>query len=201
MKKILLSIFVFSSIINAQLSEQIIDDLQKKFAEIYDFEADFTQQLEINGVEQDQLNGKFYYGGSNKFRVEIINKLIISDGEAIWNIDKNQNKIIINRLEDNPSFFSIENFVYDFPEASEIKIMEVGEDGKVVELKSKEEYKSFERIVLTINNENLIDKFVLFDGRGTRVEVDLKNINVNNDLDPKLFDFKIKDGMKVIDLR
>ena len=97
--------------------KDLLDSVQKKYKSINDLSADFKQSL----GGKASINGKIYYSKGNKFRLELKNSTIISDGTVLWNYNKGQKKVVINNASaSDPSFFTIENFLYDYPSKSSV---------------------------------------------------------------------------------
>ncbi|HSP86830.1 MAG TPA: outer membrane lipoprotein carrier protein LolA, partial [Ignavibacteriaceae bacterium] len=112
--------------------EKILKALQNKFETINDLTVDIIQKA--GGKEI--LSGKLSFKKENKYNLDLKNILIISDGISIWNFNKKENKVIINNVdESDPSFFSFNTFVYDYPSQC---IITSEQNGEVLILTPKE---------------------------------------------------------------
>ena len=103
------------SVLAQDKGKDFLDAVQKKYKSINDFSADFKQST--NG--KVSLNGKIFFSKGNKLRLELKNSTIISDGNTIWNYNKGQKKVVINNVSaSDPSSFSIDKFLNDYPSKS-----------------------------------------------------------------------------------
>jgi outer membrane lipoprotein carrier protein len=196
MKRIIL-IFLFLIInIAAQDSDQRLKTLQDTFEKVNDLSVDVIQK---SGGEE-VLSGKLFYKKQNRFYLDLKNNLIVSDGSSIWNYNKKQNKVIINTVdESDPSFFSFNSFVYDYPSKCNITS---GQNGNVLVLIPKTGSDlNFNSAKLRINNENLPDKIILEGSAAGEVEIIFSNYNINRKLSDSKFQFTPPEGSSVIDLR
>jgi outer membrane lipoprotein-sorting protein len=69
--------------------DQTLKNVKDKFSTIKDFSAELKQ-----GGKNQVFNGTIYYKKQNKFRIELKNMSIISDGSTIWNYNKKDNKVV-----------------------------------------------------------------------------------------------------------
>ena len=111
---ILISILAFSAIAQDK-GKDLLDSVQKKYKSLTDLSADFKQSMN----EKSSLKGKIFYSRGNKLRLELKNSTIISDGTILWNYNKGQKKVVINNASgSDPSFFTTDKFLYDYPSKS-----------------------------------------------------------------------------------
>ena len=176
--------------------EKILKALQNKFETINDLTVDIIQKA--GGKEI--LSGKLSFKKENKYNLDLKNILIISDGISIWNFNKKENKVIINNVdESDPSFFSFNTFVYDYPSQC---IITSEQNGEVLVLTPKENSDlNFSKARLWINKENLITK-IIFEGTGSGdSEVVFANYKLNKNITDSKFKFSPPEGSTIIDLR
>ena len=130
MKRLLIIILFFtSSLISAQSGNDALKKIQNKFNLLTDFSATFSQVvLDENGKTNVKLNGSFYYKRKNKFVVELKNQSIVSNAELIWNYDKRQKRVVISYFEDDPTSFSLEKYIFDYPKLCRIKLIKNGNE-------------------------------------------------------------------------
>ena len=76
-------------------NDNIVNKLQETFDNISYMQADFSQISESN----NSISGKFYFAKENKYRIELPNNIIISDGQSIWNHDIKTKKVIISNID------------------------------------------------------------------------------------------------------
>lgn len=201
MKRILLRafylLFFIPLCINAQ-DVNYLGSLQKKFDSIESLSANFAQYT--NGKKN--FEGKFLFKKENKFRLELKNITLVSDGETNWNYNKKLDKVIISNYDENdPSAFSLKKLIYDYP--AKCAVTELSESGThVIEFKPKPGSEiNAQLIKLWLNNENLVMKVLIKANSGSDLEFRFSNYKINPGLTDSEFSFNPPQGTKVIDIR
>ncbi len=199
-KIILASIFILASFnpsIAQENASEILKTLQNKYDSINDLSAQLTQSIN----QKVNLKGKVYYKKENNLRFEFDNVLIISDGETFWNYNKKQDKVIITNYENEGNkILSIRQIIFEYPEDCELKAFE-GEGKKGLELIPKDDTFSFNSVKLLIDSEYLITKVLIDDPATGKIQIDLSDYQLNNNLPESYFSFTPSEGSQVIDLR
>jgi outer membrane lipoprotein-sorting protein len=194
----LIFLFLITISFAGDKEEKLLHSLQERFETINDLTVDIAQ--EINSKEI--FSGKLSYKKENKFYLDLKNILVVSNGSILWNYNKNQNKIIINEVDKtDPSFFSFNRMVYDYPSECTITF-EKGDESDILIFVPKEKSNlSFNEAKLWINKDYLISKITL-NGRGSGdVEVVFSNYNLNQGLEDSKFTLVPPEGSTVIDFR
>ena len=194
-KSFLIFLFVFTTII-AQEPDEKLKSLQNKFETINDLTVDVIQKS--GGAEV--LSGKLSYKKNNKINLDLKNNLIVSDGVSIWNFNKKEKKVIINNVdESDPSFFSFNTFVYEYPSKCNITSEQ---NGEVLVLTPKANSDlNFVKAQLWINQDNLVSKVTLEGTGAGSTEVIFLNYKLNQDITDSQFKFIPPEGSSIIDLR
>ncbi|MCX6152126.1 MAG: outer membrane lipoprotein chaperone LolA [Ignavibacteriales bacterium] len=202
----LILILMMPAVLLCQNGNQVLKNLQTKFESITNFSSEFSQSSRFADSKKPiTYLGKFFFEKENKYRIELKNSEIISDGKTIWNYNKAAKKVILGNAEDNSSSFSLKNIVYEYPSQSNVEY--VGKetmDGKsceVIRLTPKERKKSFEAIKIWVDDSNLIKKVEISDNNGATLEFELSNIKLNQKISNDKFNFSPTKGIEVIDLR
>jgi outer membrane lipoprotein carrier protein len=206
MKTIILIILFFGvGQVSAQSANNAIKKLQNKFNSINNFTADFSQNIfSLKGTGQGRGSGKFSYKKKNKFIVELKNQSIISDGVNIWNYDKKFNRVVISYLEDDPTSFSLEKFIFDYPSLCRTKLVKdnpvhVGEE--LIVLTPKDNDLQFKEVRIWKSSDDLISRMELVDLGDMKYAFSFTELKPNQDLSDQNFTFNPPKGIKVIDLR
>jgi chaperone LolA len=195
LKSIVVILFLFVANLNAQSS--LLKTVQSKFNSFEDLTANFSQSS--NG--KILLAGKFYYKKDNKFRLELKNILIISNGVTTWNYNKKNNKVIIsNYVESDPSMFSMNTLINVYPSKCTVK---EGDDRelKTLILTPNKSDLNFKEIELWINENNLIEKIKIIDLNNQTSIIEFTDYKSNQKTADSKFVFTSPEGAKVIDLR
>lgn len=189
-------VFSISAIHSQDYGEQYLKALQTKFNSIQDFTADINQF--ING--KSAISGKLFFKKANNFRAEFENTLLISDGVTAWNHNKKENKVIITDYEEDESLFSINFLIYQFPSQSDLYGEQEGNFRKLV-LTPKSKSSNLGQVTLWINNNDLIEKINTNDPASGLIEINFKNIKINQNLPSSNFQYIPPQGSRIIDLR
>jgi chaperone LolA len=194
---ILISILVFS--VSAQdKGKNFLDSVQIKYKSITDLSADFKQS--ISG--KTSINGKIYYSKGNKFRLELKNSTIISNGITLWNYNKGQNKVVINNASgSDPSSFTIEKFLYDYPSKSSVTLEKENNQNVLVLVPQNDSKMNFKKTKILVNQEYLIIQVNVENLSGTITTFQFSNYKLNQNITESRFSFSPPEGTSVIDLR
>ncbi len=202
LKQYFLTLLIFSFVIIApgfsqQKPDDVLKALQDKFDSINDLQANISQSID----GKQNLIGKLLYKKENKLRFELINHLIVSNGETSWNYSKKENKVIISTVNDeSEGIFSINKLVYEYPSQCELSLEdEAGQ--KALTLIPSSTSLSFNYLKLYVNSDNLISKVLLSEGAGSLSLVNISDYVLNKNLPDSKFNFTSPEGCKVIDLR
>lgn len=203
--KFLLFIFLTTSLVYTQSAGDLIRRLQNKFNSINNFTANFSQNYSnVEGQNQGKSFGKFSYKRKNKFVVDLKNQLIISDGQTIWNSDKRFNRVVISNLADDPTSFSLERFVFDYPRLCKSKVVKddaVAKGDEYIELTPKDQDMEFKYVKIWLAADGMISKLEVLDLGDVRYAFQFTDLKVNQELPDSLFTFEPPKGIKIIDLR
>jgi len=195
--KYLFIIFLTTALSFGQTSNKTVEKLQKKFDSLTNFQADFIQ-LSNN---EEGLKGRFYFAQKEKYRIELTNNTIISDGTTIWNLDKNREKVIISNIEDDPLSFSLREYIFNYPEKCTVTEKELQNGKTLVTLKALNTDLNFETADLYVTSDNLISKIEVKDFNDNTFGFVFNNTEVNKNISNSLFEFNENGDYKIIDLR
>ncbi len=199
------SILFFSTAINlnAQNGNDVLKKIQDKFKSINNFSADFIQTIsDPEGQQNGKLSGKFFYKRKNKFAVELKNSSIISDGITVWNYDSRSKRVIISNFRDEPTSFSLERYIFDYPTLCKIKYggSDKGSE-EIIELVPKENYIDFKSAKIWKSSDNMISRMEIIDLADVKYVFQLSSVKIDQDIKDSKFSFATPKGIKIIDLR
>ena len=194
---ILISILAFSTIAQDK-GKDLLDSVQKKYKSLTDLSADFKQAL----GGKASITGKIYYAKGNKFRLELKNSTIISDGTVLWNYNKGQKKVVINNASgSDPSLFTTDKFLYDYPSKSGVTMEKEDNQDVLVLVPQKESNLNFKKAKILVNQDYLIIRISVENLSGNNMNLQFSNYNLNRNLPESLFTFSPPEGTNIIDLR
>ncbi|MCX7798323.1 MAG: outer membrane lipoprotein chaperone LolA [Melioribacter sp.] len=195
-----LILFLISyQILLAQSGTEILKKIQNKFNSINDFTANFVQ-TNCNSTSKT-LNGKILYKKKNKFIVELKNQTVISNGEIVWNYNHKQKQVIISYFSDEPSTYSIEKFIYNYPELCNIKLYKNIDNDEAVELIPKEGMLDIKSLKIWKDKDYLIRKLEIVDLDNQCFVIEFNNYQLNQNIPDSKFTFNPPKGIRIIDLR
>lgn len=194
----LIAVLFLASGLYAQQGERLLKDVQDSFSRINDMTASFSQYSGSNG------QGKLFYKKGNKYRIEMKNVTIASDGETVWNYNKKNNKVVVNDVRDENSPFSLENIIINYPKKSTAESAGSekidGVDYSVLKLNSKND-RRFKTAKIWFERNNFIRKVEVTDASGTKYGFQLSDVQINKNVSSDKFSFQIPEGTDVVDLR
>ena len=203
--KLIIFLFFTSSLIFAQSANDVLKKIQNKFNSINNFTASFAQNyFTYQGNDAGKTYGKFSYKKKNKFIVELKSQLIISDGQTVWNNDKRFNRVVISNFSDDPTSFSLEQFIFDYPPLCKnqlIKDESVGKGEFLIELTPKDQDLQFNAVKIWTTADGMVTKFEIVDRGEMKYAFQFSDVKINQDLPDTKFTFTIPKGIKIIDLR
>jgi chaperone LolA len=205
MKKILLIITLIASCMMAQSGSAILKKVQNKFKTLQNFTAEFAQEINsANGSNSSKLSGTFYYKRKNKFIVELKNQTITCDGKVVWNYDSRFKRVVISSLANDPTSFSLEKFIFDYPSLCKIKYVKdasISSGEKIIELDPDDQSLQFKWVKIWVSSEGLISKMEVEDRGDISYRFQFSEFRLNQDLPDLKFTYYPPKGTKIIDLR
>ncbi|MFO7448210.1 MAG: outer membrane lipoprotein carrier protein LolA [Ignavibacteriaceae bacterium] len=195
----LLVLFSFLTVLNAQDSgNQLLKSVQDKFNSVEDLSADVKQV--VNG--KTSFSGKVYFKKDNKFRVELKNSTLISDGSTTWNYSKNDKKVVIDLFDtSNPSALSINTIINEYPAKSNVITTSENGQSVLVLTPKNDSGRSFNEVKLWVNKDNLVEKVTVAQTSGKTMNIEITNYKLNQNIPDSQFSFNPPQGTTVIDLR
>ena len=203
-KKIFIMILFLGQILYAQSGSSVIKNLQAKFNKISNLTADFSQDIvDLSGKKEMTIHGKFLYEKGNKFRVELKNILIVSDGKTLWNYNKKFNQVVIKKLNGDDSNFMLQKFIFDYPKKCNVKLVKNNslKNGYSVILTPRNKKFQFKSIQIWTNKTYMVKKISIKNYNNVTINIQFDHISLNNSLNNELFHFIPPEGSKIIDFR
>lgn len=216
MKKIILVILglLFTSTAGYSVQNEsidvVVDKIQKKYEEIEDFHADFTQEATVKALNTVQKSdGEVWFKKPGKMRwnyYEPYKDQIVSDGRTLWFYNEEEKQVIespLNQVSDTESTSTLLSGLGKIKDLYKTSFTESGEfeaDGSyLIDLRPKEEGEDYNKVTLAINKSTMmVNTLYLYDPFGNLTKVLLKNVEVDKGVSDSLFDFKAPSGVEII---
>lgn len=179
-----------------QSAQLELEKLQNKFQSVQNFSAEF-QQISNSFGDKIQQKGKFYYAKGNKFKIEFGSQTICSNGKTIWNFNSTENRVVINNLDEQPGIFSIDQYIMEFSNFCDLGKIQDG-----IRLQNCKDNNAFYKSIdLKYDSDYMLKSVDIKDNMNNRYAFELKNIVENKMNDLSIFNYKIPEGARTIDLR
>ena len=215
MRKIYLAIalLISGSVVMAQKNDpaakQVLDAVSNKFKTFNSVQAGFTYKVEdVKGKAMSTKKGNVSMKG-NKYKVSFGGQEIFSDGNTVWNYDKNSNEVTINNVDASGSALTPQKLFTNFYDNDFLYLLNgekkiAGKTMQEIEMTPTDKSKPFHKVYLQVNKaaKTIYSTKVLENG-GNRYTYTVSNMKTNAALTDKQFTFdKSKyPGVEVVDLR
>lgn len=194
-RSIKIGLFLFSIIVASASSYKIYDEFILKYKNIENIYIEFIS-------ESLNKKGSIKAKKGNKFIIKFSDRILISDGENIWNYSPFEKQVIISPFQDFENEFSLESFFFN--NINDLKPISISEKnstayGKytLVELKDSLKTKSVDLEFLSNNKlSRLIYNDEFISESWQIIKIDPKVM-----YDDDIFHFSPPDSIEVIDLR
>ncbi len=188
------------------------DDIMKKVESRYaapGFSASFFQASTIKAMEiTDSASGKAFFKRPDKMRWEYETpdrQTIITNGHTLWIYRPEDNQVMVGKA---PSFFKDGkgfSFLSDMESVKKkfyiLLEKKAEDDTHVLKLLPKEKTFDVSVIYLTVSTKTFeVVKIVTYNSYEDETRIEFKDIEFKQKLDESLFNFKIPQGIEVLNL-
>lgn len=205
---------------NWNAPSEVVKKIKKKFKELNAYTADFhiTTTVGIRRKSRRSLKGTCSYKKPGKIRYEFsqpAGDIIASDGKTLWiyikrkDVVGKQDLTLEKKKKSGRPIFKVNSkeglyrlfrkYHYKF---DNIKQPRKGDDGKsyfVLALEQREKIGGFEHMTLYVDAKTyLIKKTIAKDSLGNQTTLELKNIQLNPELEDGIFRYQISGNSKIV---
>ncbi|MEK6527898.1 MAG: outer membrane lipoprotein chaperone LolA, partial [Nitrospirota bacterium] len=183
--------------------DEAVSRMQKKYAEIKDVRGNFSQTSNLKDLDRiEKYEGKFFIKKPYSMRWMYSNprdeEIIIRDTE-LWIYKKSEKQVLksssgreSNRHVPVAMISSIETLKTDF-DISMIK-------KDTLEMKPKRQMGSIKKVILELSSADFpIKAFSILDINDNKIDIVIKNVEINSGLEDSFFIFKAPPGVEVYD--
>lgn len=195
------------SLIAGESAQELLERLQTKYQSIRDASITFTQHalFAITKAEQS-FDGKLLMKKGNKYRIEMEQQLIITDGSIVWTYSKLNNQVIIDRYKDDPRSFTPDKVLMTL--SGNYTAANLGTESfakrefTILKLTPKAPRSGIRWMKVWVDEEELLMRKVQVADRSENIMTyTLGSITSNEGLVDSLFRFAPPPGAEIIDLR
>jgi chaperone LolA len=199
MKMKILFILLIPALLYSQSAKEVLTSLQTRYKATKSFTADFVQ-ITKTGTDKNGISssGKIYFKKGNKFRIEMKDHLLVTDGKTVWSYSAKQNKVIITNYSSEPSVLSLDKYLLEYPQQCEASF--AGNSGNIV-LKPVKKNTGFKEITIFPSNTSILSKVEFTDANGNYFSFEFSNVKLNENLSDRQFSYTVPKGTRTVDLR
>ncbi len=194
-------------------ARKVLDQLKAKYDTFKALEVDVTLKIEIPESDVQIQKGKMVQTG-DKYRIEMGDNIILSDGETVWTIMKDAEEVQITDaepLEDEEESIMMSPKdlmgIYENGEYVYALTNEVRREGKLlqqIEFKPIDPDSEYFKIRINVDKKNqIIDSIKIFSKDGSRYTLTIDDFSPNKIYETKYFKFsdELCEGCSLEDLR
>lgn len=191
-------------------AKKVLDKIRKKYDAYKTLDAAFTLTIEVPGEAKDVQKGSITQDGK-KFRLEMSDQTVVSDGVTTWAYQKKSNEVQVNDADPNDanSLMSPKELLGryqkgDFLFAISDKVTEGGKLLTLIEFKPKNRNSEYSKLRIAIDEKaGTIHSVKGFAKDGSRYTFVITRLTPNKAIPATTFSFDPKQykGIRVEDLR
>lgn len=202
---ILLSLIVFSS---AQSVDDIVEEIQERYDDLENLSAEFKQVefFQLTG-SKNETSGKIFVKNGIKYRLETDDRVIVTDGVTVWTYSMFNNQVLIDRVKKNDASVLPRDLLFKYPRDYYASLLSTedykDEEHYILKLDPKEETHGYVKTMkIWVNSDNyLISKIEYTDFNDNTSLFAIEKVDIKKDLKESFFNFKIPEGVEIVDLR
>jgi len=187
------------------------DELLEKVRSVYDAMKDVScsfRQTILFGVtkNEQQFNGTLLMKKGNRYRVEVEDQVIVTDGKTVWSYSKAANQVLVDKYRDDPRSFTPDKVLVNVPERYAVSMLppEKKPDGELLVLKlvPRDRMANVKWLKVWIDEKtSLMEKTQVFDVSENLTTYAIEKIRWNISIPESSFTFVPPAGADVVDLR
>lgn len=193
-------------------AKKILDKIRKKYEGYKSLEASFTLAIELPGQKQEVQKGTIAQEGDTKFRLDMDDQIIVSDGKTTWVYLKKNNEVQINDADPKDAeggFLTPKSLLKRYQKGDYLYAItdKTTEGGKVlthIEFKPKEKNSEYSKLRVSIDEKGgAVQSMKAFGKDGSRYTFAVTKLTPDKQFAANHFTFDPQKypGVKVEDLR
>ncbi len=183
---------------------KVLENVQTKYSQMNDVSADFIQSIKLRYKQSGQkTSGTIQLKKGNKYRIEMEQQTIVTDGKTVWMYSPNTKQVLIDVFKQNRQQFSPDKFLVGLPKNFSATTLDTA-NGQLILTLEPTKTASVSSIMTSVKvwvNKNswLIEKIEYSDKNGTATSIVISNIRFNKGIADSSFRFEITPEMKTVD--
>lgn len=211
MKRLLLMAILVAACVGIVQSEDsaqdVLERMKKKYDSIYDAQFRFSQKVKFEMARVEQLvSGTLLLKKENKYRVELEEQTIVTNGETVWSYSLPNNQVLIDHFKMNDRTFSPERILTGAPEdfaATVVGRETLGKSSAIIlKLVPRDDQAFVRSMKIWVDDGTwMIRRVELVDANGKETQYTVSDVKINVGLQDSRFTYQIPEGVEVVDLR
>lgn len=188
-------------------ASDIVERLQHKYDSLRDVSVTFTQHVVFGVTKAEQtFSGTFAMKKGNKYRIDMDQQTIVSDGRTLWSYVKANRQVVIDCYTDDPKSFSPDRLFVNIPKNYSATVLGQEEIDRrpatMVKLIPNDKQSNLLWLKIWVDTgEWLMRKIQLLDSGENLTTYSISAIRWNAGVPDSLFRFTAPDSVDVVDLR
>jgi len=188
-------------------AEDVLEKVRKRYDAMTDAELKFTEKVRFPMAKiEQQVSGTLFVKKNNKYRVELDDRVIVTDGQTLWSYSAANNQVVIDRFKQDAQSLSPEKILVGTPEnftASTVGEEKVGGHATtILKLIPKDDQSFIRSVRLWVDEDDwMIRQVEIVDVSEKQTTYTVLQVRTNTGLQDSRFVYKIPEGADVVDLR
>jgi outer membrane lipoprotein carrier protein len=191
----------------SQSADDVLEKVRKRYDAVTDAELRFAQKVRFSMTKvEQQVSGTLFIKKKNKYRVEMDDRVIVTDGETIWSYSAANNQVVIDKFKQDEQSLSPEKILVGTPDNFTATL--VGEEKlggfetTVLKLVPKDEQSFIYSLRLWVDEKEwMIRQVEVVDVSEKQTVYSVLQVRTNTGLQDSRFVYQIPKGAEVVDLR
>jgi len=210
MRKLLLIVLFLIPIVSIYAdddAESIVSSLQKKYGDAKDLSISFVQNVQFAVTKNTQtFGGKLVMKKGNKYRIEMEQQTIVTDGTTVWTFNKANNQVFIDTYKNDSQSFSPDKILTNLPDNYTATILGKEKQGDheltILKLIPKKSRMNIQWMKVWVDADTwAMKKIQVFDASENLWTYDVNDVQMDTGIADAQFHFDVPAGVDVIDLR
>ncbi len=191
----------------SQKADDVLEKVRKRYDAVTDAELRFSQKVlfPMTKVEQ-QSSGTLFIKKKNRYRVEMDDREIVTDGQTIWSYSPTNNQVVIDKFKQDEQSLSPEKILVGTPDNFTATV--VGEEKlgsyqtTVLKLVPRDEQSFIKSLRLWVDQKEwMIRQVEVVDLSDKQTTYSVLQVRTNTGLPDSRFVYTVPKGADVVDLR
>ena len=186
--------------------EFLLKQLENKYDGIHDASVTFTRHVVFGVTKAEQsFSGKLLMKKGNKYRIELEDQTIVTDGKSVWSFMKINNQVFIDKYKEDPQSFSPDKVLVNVPQHYTAAILgkekNQGHETSILKLMPIDPKANIQWMKVWVDDDRLMKKIQVLDISDNLTTYFIETIKINTGLNDSQFQFTPPNDVEVIDLR